>query len=479
MTDAVTGKTLLSLGYTQGPWFPAAIAAAEAARAGGANEAGIRAAVDAHAPPPPVPLRARGALPFHTNIVAELEGDAANIAAVSAHMEELMRLPSARAGAIMPDACPSDAKPGTIPVGGVIATEGTIHPGMHSADICCSVAFSSFGPDVDMKAILDAGMAVSHFGIGGRERGRQWRPPADVMEEAERNTFLVPHRSAMIEHFGTQGDGNHFFYVGRSAATGDVVLVTHHGSRKPGALLYRDGMTAAEKHRRRVAPDVAAHNAFLPTDTEIGDAYWSALQIIRRWTKASHFAIHDAIASALSLKVGGRFWNEHNFVFRKSDGLFYHAKGATPAYRGFADDDSGLTLIPLNMAQPILVTEGCDAPHALGFAPHGAGRNLSRTAYLRANAGKTTEQLFAEQAPGIDARAFCGIQDPTELPGAYKNADMVRGQIDRFGLARVVDTFEPYGCIMAGDVEHDAPWRKKREAKRLAREAAVAAEEAS
>ena len=38
-----------------------------------------------------------------------------------------------------------------------------------------------------------------------------------------------------------------------------------------------------------------------------------------------------AVAKALALKVKDRFWNEHNFVFRKTDGLFYHAKGATPA----------------------------------------------------------------------------------------------------------------------------------------------------
>lgn len=251
MTETITGKTLRDLGYAPGSRYAAAIAAAEVARAGGAGETEIRAVIDAHAPLSPMPLRERGVLPFHTNIVAENEGEAANIAAVSAHMEELMRLPSARAGAIMPDACPSDYRPGTIPVGGVVATEGTIHPGMHSADICCSVAYSSFGRDADPRAVLDAGMVVSHFGIGGRERGRQWQPPQEVMRWAERNAFLLPHRSALIEHFGTQGDGNHFFFVGRSAATGEVVLVTHHGSRRPGALLYRDGMAAAEKHRCR------------------------------------------------------------------------------------------------------------------------------------------------------------------------------------------------------------------------------------
>ena len=41
----ITGKTLLDMGYVAGPWFKAAIAAAEKARAAGADEAGIRVAI--------------------------------------------------------------------------------------------------------------------------------------------------------------------------------------------------------------------------------------------------------------------------------------------------------------------------------------------------------------------------------------------------------------------------------------------------
>ena len=125
-------------------------------------------------------------------------------------------------------------------------------------------------------------------------------------------------------------------------------------------------------------------------------------------------------STARRASVKDRFWNEHNFVFRRSDGLFYHGKGATPAWAGFAADSSGLTLIPLNMAEPVLIARGLDAAHGLGFAPHGAGRNMSRAAYLRRHAGKTDEQMVAEQTAGIDARFYCGIPDVSELPGAYK-----------------------------------------------------------
>jgi RNA-splicing ligase RtcB len=468
----ITGKTLIAWGYKPGPWFAAAIAAAEKARVSGADETAIRAVVDGLAPKPgpamaKVGLRAPGALAYSLNIRAEEPEDADNIAAVERHMADLMRVPTLVAGAVMPDACPAGAAPGTIPVGGVVAARDAIHPGMHSSDICCSMAFSLFG-DTDPKAILDAGMKVSHFGAGGRTHSHGITPPEAVLADFARNKFLALTTEAAAKHFATPGDGNHLFFVGRLASTGQVALVTHHGSRKPGALLYKAGMDMAERYRQRLSPETAPHNAWIPYETDDGRAYWDALQLVRTWTKNNHFAIHDAVARTLGLKVKDRFWNEHNFVFRKPDGLFYHAKGATPAWAGFAADSSGLTLIPLNMAEPILVTRGLDAESGLGFAPHGAGRNFSRTAFMKRNAHLTEAELVAEQTKGIDARFYCGNPDVSELPGAYKSAAAVRRQIAEYGLAEVVDLIEPVGSIMAGDWQRDAPWRKKKAARKPA-----------
>lgn len=50
----------------------------------------------------------------------------------------------------------------------------------------------------------------------------------------------------------------------------------------------------------------------------------------------------------------------------------------------------------------------------------------------------------------------------SELPSAYKSAANVRAQIEHYGLAEVVDEVIPYGSIMAGDWQQNAPWRKKR-----------------
>lgn len=58
------------------------------------------------------------------------------------------------------------------------------------------------------------------------------------------------------------------------------------------------------------------------------------------------------------------------------------------------------------------------------------------------------------------------MHDLSELPSAYKDAANVRRQIDKFGLAEVVDTIEPIGSIMAGDWL--TPYREKRRAVRSA-----------
>ena len=64
-------------------------------------------------------------------------------------------------------------------VGGVAVAKNAIHPGMHSADICCSVMLTDFGK-ADPKEILDAAHANTHFGPGGRERDSQFRFPTEL-----------------------------------------------------------------------------------------------------------------------------------------------------------------------------------------------------------------------------------------------------------------------------------------------------------
>lgn len=430
-----TGRDILDLGVKAGPHIPAMIK-----RVNDLGRLDINDLTDLM-PEPQLELQEPKFTLFAT---ATNDDEEANLSAVRDTLREVSRTPVVVATVGMPDACPAGPL-GTIPVGGVVAST-MIHPGMHSADICCSVTMSIV--DIEPKEALDTVHTHTHFGPGGRN---DLPMPDDLRKLVESNPYTKPLVDMADHHFGTQGDGNHFAYVGKRRSDSRTALVTHHGSRGFGARLYKVGMSIAQRHTSKVSPDTLKQNSWIDPTTQEGQDYWEALQIIREWTKQNHIAIHECLGDP-----DERFWNEHNFVFKKEDGLFYHAKGATPAFDDWADDATELTLIPLNMAEPILITRGLDKKDALGFAPHGAGRNFSRSEHSRRGLGN-----FEEETKHIDARFFSGITDPSELPSGYKNADEVVRQINQFGLTNIVDYVDPYGSIMAGDWQRDAPWRKK------------------
>ena len=449
----ITGKELIELGYRPSKWFKDAIDFANENNLSGESlieylKAASPTVIEPHEEP----------VAFFENIKASSKEEIANVKDVLATMRGLMKTPTLVGGAVMPDACPTGE--GRMPVGGIAIAKNAIHPAMHSADICCSVMMTNFGL-LDPKKVLDMAHSVTHFGGGGRAEYSEL--PKELVEKLMQNKFLNSERSMTFAktHLATQGDGNHFLFVGKSKNTGETIMVTHHGSRGLGANLFVQGMKIAEFFRKEISPRTAEKNAWIPYDTDEGKSYWEALQLIREWTKLNHSTIHDATVQKLKNNPTDRFWNEHNFVFKDKD-LFYHAKGATPLDDKFVPDSKdGLRLIPLNMSEPVLIVRGKTTENNLGFAPHGAGRNISRTSHKRNNAHKTIQQLFEEETTGLDIRFFSKHIDISELPSAYKNASSVKQQMQEFGLGEVVDEILPYGCIMAGDWEIDAPWKQK------------------
>lgn len=437
----VTGKTLVDWGIPSGRWFPEAIRVANALLREGAPEDVVRDRVREMVPPPPETVHPRSApAPLSVFLDATTDDEVANKSASVRAMLSVLETPTIAAGALMPDACPQGGADGVIPVGGVVAAENAIHPAFHSSDACCSMAISILKRGDDPKRVLDAVQLETHFGPGGRERRVQM--PRSLSLDFS-NRFLSGLEIQAASHFATQGDGNHFAFVGTLESTGQLAIVTHHGSRGLGASVYKRGMEVARKHAATVAPWLSPYCAWIPADSKAGEEYWRALQDVRLWTRENHFAIHRLVADRIGNRIHYQWWNEHNFVFQKSDGLFYHGKGATPSWSGYSPDDCGLTLIPMNMAEPILITSHTDNKAALGFAPHGAGRNLGRKAFLRRGIPRKPQE--------VDARFFLGCADPSEFPEAYKSAAEVRSQIDKYNLAVIEDKVLPYGCVMAGE----------------------------
>ena len=217
---------------------------------------------------------------------------------------------------------------------------------------------------------------------------------------------------------------------------------------------------AALKQTDKAARGVPSAAAWLDARSDEGRAYWEALQYVGLWTRANHESIHERFLNNIGAEKLASFGNEHNFVWKRGD-VFMHGKGATPAWK----DSEGrplLGLIPLNMAEPILMVLGGDQSEFLSFAPHGAGRNVSRTKLRGRYTDEATRQnVIAHHTRDIDVRWYCGKADLSETPVAYKKADQVKAQIEEFGLAEIVAEIRPLGCIMAGDMPR-IDWKKRR-----------------
>ncbi len=491
----LNGHDLVVAGWPPGPLLEPMLKAVAAMEARGIQDRAYALKLLRRDFPPPDPLRPLRdePAPLAEAIAATCQEDEMNIGNCRRLMHELLRVPVVERGALMPDACPAGSATATIPVGGAIAVRHAIIPSAHSADICCSLHATFFRSDLAVGPLLDALAAVTRFGPGGRPES-EWVPDPVLDEPVWDNPFLRGLERHAAMHMADQGDGNHFAYLGRvrftpqalarhadaghdhfaraltdAAGAGDaefLALVTHHGSRGLGAHVHLRGQKAAMAHTVRVGRGIPEAAAWLDTTEPDGAAYWDALQYVGRWTLANHKAIHRRFLERIAAAPVASLGNEHNFVWRRGD-HYLHGKGATPAWRD-AEGRPLPGLIPLHMAAPILIVLGRDNPDFLSFAPHGAGRNLSRTAVARPWRDRVTGRqdpkrvaaAVAAATEGLDIRWHCGLPDVTEAPFAYKPAAQVRAQIEAFGLADITAEIQPLGCLMAGD---SGPRRREEE----------------
>ena len=482
MKPIINDEDLIAAGYHPGPIFKDIMARAAEHEARGVSDKKylLKLLKRDFEPPPKLVMREKPSS-LAEAIRPETKDEKANVRAVRERMGELLKVPVIRRGAILPDACPAGSGKAVIPVGGAIEVENALIPSAHSADICCSMYATFYEARSDVSKELDALATATRFGMGHRHLDDLVHHPVLDFEVWD-NPFLKGLKDRAHAHLADQGDGNHFAYIGEAKvdeamlstlrlagheelsgglAPGSYrVLVTHHGSRGLGAAVYKRGQKEALKHTEREAVRIPNAAAWLDMKSGTGKDYWEALQYVSLWTKANHQLIHRRFLERISAESVAEVGNEHNFVWKRGDSYF-HGKGATPAWA----DEKGrpsLGLIPLNMAEPILLVLGADRDEFLSFAPHGAGRNLSRTALKRTFPDEQARLEEVERSTdGIDVRWFCGKPDLSETPVAYKNADAVKAQIEEFGLAEIVAEIRPLGCIMAGDLPK--PWLNKEE----------------
>lgn len=361
-------------------------------------------------------------------------------------MVNAARLPVAVQGALMPDAHQGYG----LPIGGVLATENSVIPYAVGVDIACRMRLSVFdvpAKDLDRMRQQLARMLQreTRFGVGV-----QFDKPLqhDVLDEDWNVTPITARlfNEKARGQLGTSGSGNHFVEFGTFTLDHPdlglepgsyLALLSHSGSRGSGA--------AVAEHYSRLAmelhPELPAELrrlAWLDMDSQAGQEYWAAMNLMGKYAAANHALIHQRIAKAGGFKALASVENHHNFAWlEKHNGkdVYVHRKGATPAGHGV------LGVIPGSMATPGFVVRGKGNEVSLASASHGAGRVMSRTAARQ----KFRWNHFKQQLADAGVQLLSAGID--EAPGVYKDINVVmEAQKD---LVDVIGRFDPKVVKMA------------------------------
>ena len=362
-------------------------------------------------------------------------------------MDNACRLPVAVRGALMPDAHRGYG----LPIGGVLATDNAVIPYAVGVDIACRVKMSviDLQVDTDPARLTKAIERETRFGVGAKFKDRR---DHGVMDRDWSVTPLTHNlKDKAWSQLGTSGSGNHFVEFGTfelekpdlGLAPGKyLALLSHSGSRGSGATIA-DHYSKLAMRRHPELPKELTHLAWLDLDTEEGQEYWAAMELMGRYAASNHELIHRHIAQALGVEVLLDVENHHNFAWRETharpDGseaeVIVHRKGATPA------GPSVLGIIPGSMGTPGYVVRGRGSAASLHSASHGAGRRMSRTKAKALFTWDMAQRFLKERnvtllSAGLD-----------EVPMAYKDIDTVMAA--QQDLVESLACFEPRLVKMA------------------------------
>jgi tRNA-splicing ligase RtcB len=364
-------------------------------------------------------------------------------------MDNACRLPVSVAGALMPDAHTGYG----LPIGGVLATKGAVIPYAVGMDIACRMKMTVLdlpvsairGEEGRLRKVIEQ---ATSFGVGGGFSPRKDHP---VMEEDWSFCRITRQfRDKASYQLGSSGSGNHFAEFGTLTLRRDdlglkagvyAALLSHSGSRGTGGQIATHySKLAMDLHPE--LPRELLQLAWLDLDSEAGQEYWKAMELMGRYAAANHYLIHRDVARLLGAKVLLDIENHHNFAWKEQhfgEDVIVHRKGATPAGQGVVG------IIPGSMATPGYVVRGKGLPESMNSASHGAGRRMSRTATKNTYTWNDGRKFLADHdvvliSAGLD-----------EVPMGYKDIESVMAA--QSDLVEIIARFDPKLVKMAAEGE--------------------------
>lgn len=401
-------------------------------------------------------------------------------------MTECLEHPQAVKGALM-----ADHHLGySMPIGGVVAYQDAISPTGVGFDIACgNMAVQT---DVRLRDFVNAPADCPdnmipnwdphmfneivkptmrqiqkrlEFGIG-----KQNAAPVDdpVMDDSstwdEITTALGPGlREKARVQLGTVGSGNHYVDL-LVDEDGWLWVANHFGSRGFGHTLatYFIEQSGGKGDTKAVV---------LPTDTDLGEFYVAAMHLAGKYAYAGREFVMDQVLDILGAKAQATVHNHHNFAWLEN-GLWVVRKGATPLTEEPAFIGGSMGDISVIVRGKTGTNESGHNPYvydvgAIGSAPHGAGRVMSRNKAagkmktVRNSKGKKFK-VRDKSTAAIDwdaARATLLERGITvlgagadESPGVYKPLAAVLEAHMNIVVTRVL---RPIGVVMASPDTYD------------------------
>lgn len=365
--------------------------------------------------------------------------------AAIAQFMECMSQSWAVKGALMPDA----HKGYTLPIGGVVATDGVIVPAKIGYDIgcgVCAVKLSLKREDIlpYTEDIFAAIYKEIPTGFSHNVKPSKW-PKYEKIKKTEFMEELFKEKSGSNQ-LCSLGGGNHFIEIGFDE-NDDVWITIHSGSRGIGhsAAKHYMGVASGDGKAREgcYALDINSQEGkdyIVDLNFCLEFALENRRQMIIRVASTIDKALNNKdeevyVGTLASILTEGFFINKNHNHAELKNGLWIHRKGATHAEEGM------MGVIPGNMKDGSFIVRGKGNPDSLYSSSHGAGRVCGR-----AEAKRTLNiEDFEKDMEGITAKVGQETLDESRL--AYKSIfEVMEAQTD---LVEIIHHVKPIINIKA------------------------------
>lgn len=357
----------------------------------------------------------------------------------------------------------------SLPIGGVIAYQDAISPSGVGFDIACgNKAVRTNLLIEDVRSFVPPLMAeiqdTISFGLGRSNPEPVDHALFDSSVWGEIDTASgQPLKQKARAQLGTVGSGNHYVDLLYDDA-GFVWVANHFGSRgfghtvASGFLAIAAGGSFTDRVKESEEP------AVLNIGTPAGDLYVEAMKLAGEYAYAGRDYVIEQVLGVLGATSDFGVHNHHNFAWLE-DGLWVVRKGATPL-------TSEPAFIGGSMGDISVIVRGTDDDiGALGSAPHGAGRAMSRTK-AAGKFRKVTEERtrpdgtrysykVRRRDPSTAAIDWPSVKTDLgergitvlgsgadEAPAVYKNLADVLAMHSNI---EILHTLYPVGVVMAGE----------------------------